>query len=127
MSKPTARYRFEFRMHDWARDLARRLAGRRVSLFIGLRADGTVRRVYAARPGESFDFERKAAMTEAHQSWLLYRPHEDPDAAYLEWLDLDQKVAEGWLGGSFGEQDFVDVRGHESKAGWPTSWRVITG
>lgn len=124
MARSTARYRFEFKMVDWAQGFVRSLCGQRVSLFVGLRADGTVRRVYCARPGADFAPERRDAMTEAHPVWLLYAPYDDPDTAYLEWFGLDREVAEQWLG-PLERDDFVDVRGTEPRDDWPSTWRVI--
>ncbi len=126
MTTSTARYRFEFRMFDWAEGFTRSLCEGRRSFFVGLRADGSVRRVYFARRGDPFDGDRKAALAESHAVWLLYAPYSDMGSGYLEWFELDRQVAERWLSG-LDEADFLDVRSMGARDGWPRSWRMIIG
>ncbi|MBN2797660.1 MAG: hypothetical protein JXX28_00790 [Deltaproteobacteria bacterium] len=121
----TARYRFEFRLLEWAEGFARQLCGGRRSFFIGLREDGSVRRVYFGRPGEVFDGERKHTMARSHAIWALYIPYEEPGAGYMEWFDLDPGVVERWLGRPLEPEDLHDVRGSGARDGWPSSWRMI--
>ena len=121
----TARYRFEFRLLDWAQRFARGLAGRRVAFFIGFRGDGTVRRVYLAPPGREFEPDQKRRLAESYASWFLFVPAEDPGKGYVEWLQMPRDRAEQWLGEAFVAEDFVDVRHSETKDDFPTSWRVI--
>jgi hypothetical protein len=125
MPKSTSRYRFEFRLHDWAERLSLQLCGARVGFFVGLRADGSVRRVYFRPHGEAVSGEDKAALTEAHPAWFLYQPYEDEGAAYLEWLGLDEGTVERWLGKRLERADFLDVRSTGHHDGWPETWRVI--
>ena len=127
MANSTARYRFEFRVFDWAENLSRSLTGGRRAFFIGLRSDGSIRRIYFARPRQSFDGERKEALAESHSMWLLFSPHEEPGAGYVEWLNLGQPVAERWLARCLDPADFMDVRSDVGRDGWPTNWRVIIG
>ena len=127
MPTSTSRYRFEFRMHDWAQRYARSMCGCRTGFFIGLRDDGSPRRVYFARPGESIDNDRKNAMVDQHPMWVLYAPYDEPDHGYLEWYALDRATAERWLGSSLEDADFIDVRGTETRDAWPLTWRVIVG
>jgi hypothetical protein len=125
MSTGTARYRFEFRLLDWAEGYVRTLAGSRRSFFVGFRKDGTLRRLYVSLPGHEFDGEGKRLLTEAYTSWFLFQPHEEAGAGYLEWLDLPKEVPERWLGDRFGAEDYLDVRHAESREHWPRSWRVV--
>jgi len=118
MPKSTARYRFEFRVHDWAVSTSRALCGR---------DDASLRRIYFPRPGRAFSGDRKNAMAEAHPVWLLYAPYEEPGSAYLEWFNLDRSIVERWLEGKLGPEDFLDVRNTESREDWPPTWRVIVG
>ncbi|MBW2254260.1 MAG: hypothetical protein JRI25_06630 [Deltaproteobacteria bacterium] len=127
MPKSTARYRFEFRVHDWAVSTSRALCGRRTGFFIGMRDDASLRRIYFPRPGRAFSGDRKNAMAEAHPVWLLYAPYEEPGSAYLEWFNLDRSIVERWLEGKLGPEDFLDVRNTESREDWPPTWRVIVG
>lgn len=127
MTTSTARYRFEFRLFDWAEAFSRSLCGERRSCFIGLRADGSVRRVYFAQRGDPFDGERKSTLAESHGAWLLYAPYGEVGTGYLEWLELDREVAERWLGAPLEAADFMDVRSMGSREGWPRAWRMIIG
>jgi hypothetical protein len=126
VAQPTSRYRFEFRLHDWAERLGRSLCGEPIAFFVGLRDDGSPRRIYFAGAGSPIDGPAKAALAEAYQSWFLYLPH-DEGSAYLEWLGLEQAVAERWLGKRLDASDFLDVRQTGTREGWPDSWRVIVG
>lgn len=121
----TARYRFEFRLLDWCEGFSRSLAGNRAAFFLGLRPDGTVRRVYLSRPGEPFEGERKAAAIEAHPSWLLYTPYEAPGTGYLEWMELGRDPVERWLKSKLEPSDLLDVRSTAAPIPWPATWRVI--
>lgn len=125
MATSTARYRFEFRMLEWAETLGKSLCGERRGLFVGLRPDGAVRRIYFAAGSESFEGERKNALAETHPHWFLYTPHGEPGTGYLEWFELDRRVAERWLAHRLQNEDFLDVRGPASRAEWPVSWRVL--
>ena len=123
----TARYRFEFRLLDWAERFARSLSGRRCAFFIGFRPDGTVRRIYMSAPGEEIAPDQKRRLAESYASWFLFVPHDEPGQGYVEWLEMGRERAEHWLGGAFAAEDFVDVRHSENRKGFPTSWRVIIG
>jgi len=127
MATSTARYRFEFRLFDWAESFTRSLCGDRRSFFLGLRRDGSVRRIYFSRPGAPFDGDRKSALAESHPVWLLYAPYGEVGSGYLEWFDLERPIAERWLGQPLDDADFMDVRSLGSRDGWPTSWRMIIG
>ncbi|MEQ1504856.1 MAG: hypothetical protein ABMB14_21655 [Myxococcota bacterium] len=120
----TARYRFEFRLHDWARQLSVGLCGKRAAFFLGMRDDGSIRRIYFAPSGEPFDGATKTQLAEAHPKWFLYLPYDD-DGAYLEWLGVDRKLAERWIGRKLEAVDFLDVRSTGAREEWPESWRVI--
>ena len=125
MTTTTSRYRFEFRVNDWASKWSLQLAGQRVAIFIGLRPDGTIRRVYVSPPNRPISGEQKALLGQEYTSWLIYLPYEQDGAAYIEWLALPQPVIERWLGRVFEPADFIDVRTTGSRDGWPDSWRVI--
>ena len=56
MSQSTARFRFEFRILKWSEGFIGGLSGSRTSFFIGLREDGSIRRVYVSHG--SLGFER---------------------------------------------------------------------
>ena len=127
MATSTARFRFEFRLFDFAESFSRQLAGGRRSLFIGLRHDGSTRRVYFGKRGEAFDGEKKNQLVATHPVWFLYQPHDEPGSGYLEWYGLDRTVAERWLGGTLRPEDFVDVRASGNRDTWPDAWRVIVG
>ena len=127
MSTTTSRYRFEFRVQDWATQWILRLTGSRVGFFVAFRDDGTVRRVYVASPDRPFDGQQKAALGQEYASWFLFFPYAREGSAYLEWLNLDRAVVERWLGRALCPEDFIDVRTTGCRDGWPTSWRVIVG
>lgn len=127
MPTSTARYRFEFRLLEWAETMGLTLCGDRRAMFVGLRPDGAVRRVYFAPNGESFEGGRKSALAETHAHWFLYTPHAEPGSGYLEWFALDRRVAERWLQRKLDPEDFLDVRGTGSRDDWPLTWRVILG
>jgi hypothetical protein len=127
MATTTARYRFEYRMFDWAESFTRSLCGARRSFFIGLRTDGSIRRAYFAREGQTFDGERKTALVESHPVWILFSPYDEAGSGYLEWFNLNQAVAERWLQRGLETADFIDVRSNGNRDGWPSSWRVIVG
>ncbi len=127
MSNTSARFRFEFRLFDWAQGLSKTLTGTRQPFFVGMRSDGSIRRIYFSRPGEPFDSDAKDKLVNAHPIWLRYAPGPEPGSGNLEWFDLEQKHAERWMAGKFGAEDFVDVRASGNRDSWPTSWRVIFG
>jgi hypothetical protein len=127
MSSSTARYRFEFRLFDWAEAYSRDMCGERRAFFIGIREDGSPRRVYFARQDDQFDGERKAALAESHPVWILFGPADDRGSGYLEWYGLEKDVAERWVKRPFEATDFIDVRASGGRDGWPTSWRVLVG
>jgi len=125
MSTSTARYRFEHRLHDWASTWIMALAGRRCGFFVGLRDDGSVRRVYVAHPDRPLGGEDKQALAEQYDSWFFYLPHDDAGGAYVEWLALPREVAEVWLARSLDATDFIDVRSTGARDGFPESWRFL--
>ncbi len=125
MPTSTARHRFEFRMLEWAETLSKSLCGERRAMFVGLRADGAVRRVYFAVGDETYEGERKNALAESHANWFLFTPHGETGSGYLEWFELDRRIAERWVGRKLVPEDFLDVRGTGARADWPTSWRVM--
>jgi hypothetical protein len=123
----TARYRFEFRLFDWAETTSRDLTGSRRAFFVGFRDEGSVRRMYFAQSGTPFDGDRKAKLAETHGRWFLYSPYDDAGTGYLEWLDLPQSAVEIWLKRTLEATDFLDVRSTSARDGWPENWRVIVG
>lgn len=125
MPTSTTRYRFEFRLHEWAERFSTGLCGTRTAFFVGLRDDGSIRRVYFAVPGTPFDGANKAALAEAYPRWFLYLPYDEDGSAYLEWLGVGRSQAERWLGRRFEAADFMDVRSSGERDEWPESWRVI--
>ena len=125
MATSTARYRFEFRLLEWAETFSRKLAGSRNSVFVGMRDDASIRRIYMARAGTSFDGDRKSTLVEAHPRWLLYTPYDEAGTGYLEWFALPQSVAERWIGRPLEMADFLDVRSSSTRNDWPETWRVI--
>jgi hypothetical protein len=125
MQSSTARYRFEFRLLEWAEKQGRVLCGARRSMFVGVRPDGAVRRVYFAPQGESFEGNRKTTLAESHAHWFLYLPHAEPGSGYLEWFNLERAVAERWLELRLEAGDFLDVRAPGSREEWPVTWRVL--
>jgi hypothetical protein len=120
----TSRFRFEYRVLDWCEALSRGLCGQRASFFVGMRDDGTPRRLYFGRADEPLEGERKTRLAEAYTSWLLYMPADEPGTGYLEWLGLPRAVAERWLGRGLEPSDLVDVRTGAARADWPADWRV---
>ena len=125
MSTSTARYRFEFRLFDWAETLSRGLCGSRTSYFVGLRDDASVRRIYFASDGMQFDGEQKTQLAATYTRWFLYTPYEDPGTGCLEWYGLERATAERWLARAFEPVDFLDVRATGTRDEWPTNWRVV--
>ncbi len=123
----TARYRFEFRMLEWCERTSRSLCGERRAMFVGVRPDGAVRRIYFAPAEQSFEGTRKTALTDTNEHWLLYNPYGEPGSGYVEWFALDRKVAERWLEHVLQVEDFIDVRSPTARNEWPASWRVIVG
>lgn len=123
MTTSTARYRFEFRVLEWAEGFSRGLNGNRTALFVGFREDYTVRRVYCG-PRSGFEGENKAKLVASVPAWLLYVPDEEPGSGYLEWFQLPAEVAQRF-GGPYEAADFLDVRTTARREGWPASWRVL--
>ncbi len=125
MATSTARYRFEFRLLEWAENTGRTLCGDRRAMFVGVRPDTAVRRIYFAPALESFEGERKSALAESHAHWFLYTPHPEAGTGYLEWFALERKIAERWLQHKLEPEDFIDVRGPGTRNEWPATWRVL--
>ena len=125
MPTSTSRYRFEYRLLEWAESLCRDLHGGRSGLFVGLRSDGTVRRIVFAAPDERLEGERKAKLTTGADSWFLFAPYDEPGTGYLEWLDLPATTVERWLRRPLEVVDFQDVRTGTPLGQWPPGWRVI--
>lgn len=120
----TARYPFEHHLHAWARRWVQGLCGRTCGVFIGLREDGSVRRVYLAHPERELSGEEKQALVSRYNHWFLYHPYED-GGAYLEWFSLSQRWPETWLQRALEADDFLDGDSGGRREGWPESWRVI--
>lgn len=121
----TARYRFEYRLFDWAEDHVRSLCGERTAFFIALRQDGTLRRVYFAAPFRPWDQEQKDSMVASSPRWLLFVPAEEPGKGYIEWCEIPIATVRRWLGREVLEVDFQSVTGAEALRHWPDSWRVV--
>ena len=121
----TARYRFEFLLFEWAEGLSKDLCGDSRCFFLGLRNDGSVRRIYFARPQAPFSDDRKRVLADGHLQWFLYHPHGDKGPGYVEWYDLELPVAERWIKRRLERTDYEDVRGGGALHAWPSSWRVI--
>ncbi len=124
MPAHTSRYRFEYRLLDWCEALSTGLCGARSSFFVGLREDGTPRRLYFAPPEEPLEGDRKTKLAAAYASWFLYVPAEEPGMGYLEWLGVPRNVAERWLLRDIEASDLVDVRTGTTRQDWPSDWRV---
>jgi hypothetical protein len=122
----TCRYPFEVLVESWAARWSTQLVGARAAFFVGLRDDGSVRRVYTSRADRPLTGEQKQLLGQEYRRWMLYLPYEQPGMAYLEWLDLPREAAERWIGRPFAPNDFTDAHG-ASREEWPTSWRVIVG
>jgi hypothetical protein len=118
----TARYGFEERIRDFAAGFSERMTGGRRAFFVGMRADGAVRRVYFAED-EPFDAEQKARLVEGHPRWFLYLPH--LDGTYLEWLDVDAATFERWMGAPLGPGALADRDSTGARGAFPDAWRVI--
>lgn len=123
----TARYRFEYRLLEWAEQFSRDLYNQRIGFFIGMREDGSIRRIYFNVPGSGFEGDRKAKLVAGYRRWFLYEPHLEPGHGYLEWLGLSQSQAEVWLKRRLDLVDFLDVRSTTARNGWPSDWRVLVG
>lgn len=121
----TARYPFEFRLLDWAEQFSLQISGARRAFFVGLREDGSVRRLYSSKPHEVYDGERKHTMARSHSVWFLYVPHDEKGSGYVEWYELDPGIVERWTARPLSPEDFADVRGGSAREGWPSSWRVL--
>ena len=116
------RYAFEERILAFAEELSRRFVGGRRAFFVGLRDDGSPRRIYFAEDGP-FDAAQKDRLAGAHPRWFLFLPHDE--GTYLEWLDVDRATFERWLGAPLGPDALVDRTSTGSRGAFPTSWRVI--
>jgi hypothetical protein len=127
MTTSTARYRFEYKVFDWAEQFGDRMCGGVRSFFVGVRPDGAVRRVYFERSARPFDSQRKRALADAHTHWFLFQTHGERGAGYVEWFELEQGVIQRWLGGDLESEDLDDVRGSGALHAWPACWRVILG
>ena len=127
MPTSTARYRFEFRILEFAESLSRGLNGTRLATFVGVRGDGNVRRVYFAPAGDSFEGDRKNKLVEGHESWMLYTPGVEGGSGYLEWMGLQRHIVERWIGSPLVPDDFIDVRAPGKREEWPVTWRVWLG
>ena len=125
MPRPTGRYGFEHRLGEWAASFSRGLTGARCAFFIGLRADGTIRRVYMLAPGVSVEPDQKTKLAGAYSHWFLYSPYEEGKESYLEWLGLEQGSVEHWLQGPLTDSDFECARDEGALDTWPEGWRVI--
>lgn len=125
MPVSTVRYRFEYRLFDWAEEHVRGLTGDRLGLFVGMREDGTLRRVYVAAPGRPWDGEQKTSMAAAHPRWFLFVPDDEPGRGYLEWSALPVAVAQRWLTRPLQSTDLQDVKGDTPLDHWPETWRVV--
>ncbi len=126
MPSPTARYRFEYHLLNWASAFSAGLCGEARGFFIGLRADGSVRRVYLAPPESEMGADRKTALADAYAAWLMFTPYRDePGTYYLEWLGITSGVVRHWLGGLPEGPELEDVRDGAAIEQWPEAWRVI--
>ena len=125
MTRTTARFRFEYHLFAWAENLSISLCGMPRGFFVGLREDGSVRRVYLGPEGFTLDGERKQTLADTYTSWMMYQPYGERGSGYIEWLEVSERNARQWLGRELEDRDFLDVRGKGQLDGWPTSWRVI--
>ena len=126
MPVATVRYRFEYRLFDWAEDRVRALCGVRTSMLVALRDDGSLRRIYFSTPG-GWTGDQKNSMVRSNARWFLYVPEDEAGRGYLEWDELPVGVAQRWLGRALQGADFSEVRGGEALDRWPESWRVVVG
>ena len=83
MSTATVRYRFEYRLFDWAESYSRTFCASRVAFLVALRSDGSMRRVYFAQPGTPFDGEQKTSMAQSNPRWFLFAPADEPGRSRL--------------------------------------------
>ncbi|MCB9687296.1 MAG: hypothetical protein H6738_14175 [Alphaproteobacteria bacterium] len=120
---PTVRYAFEPAVRDWAERVSAGFCGAPTAFFVGLREDGSPRRIYFAAPGVPFDAAQKTSLADAHSRWLLYLPHDD--GTYLEWLGVDASLAARWLGRALDPDDLRELDGAGAREEWPDAWRVL--
>jgi len=114
-------------MLEWCERTSRALCGERRPMFVGVRDDGAVRRVYFGADGQPYEGVRKTALTENNEHWLLYNPYGEPGTGYVEWFALERRVAERWIEHTLQAEDYIDVRSTSAREDWPASWRVIVG
>ncbi|MCA9492429.1 MAG: hypothetical protein KC621_20995, partial [Myxococcales bacterium] len=107
----------------WAERISAGFCGAPTAFFIGLREDGSPRRIYFTAPGVPFDAAQKTSLADAHTRWLLYLPHED--GTYLEWLGVDAALAARWLGRALQPADLRELDGSGARDEWPDAWRVL--
>lgn len=127
MPVSTARFRFEYRLLDWAEASSRAWTGARVEFFVALREDGSLRRIYFGTPNAPWDGEQKTSMAQASPRWFLYLPDEEPGRGYLEWSALPVAVVRTWLDRAVQAADLADVGGGAPLDHWPEGWRVVLG
>ena len=126
MPVATVRYRFEYRLFDWAESRVHELSGERTSMLVALREDGSLRRIYFSTP-KGWTGEQKNSMIRTNARWLLFVPQKEPGCGYLEWDELPVGVVKRWMGRALVAADLADVTGGDPLDRWPESWRVVLG
>jgi hypothetical protein len=123
MPRYSAKFKFEFKVFDWAMRFCHLMTGRIMddSFSIILDADGATRRAFFGDPAE-FGPEGDPYGQPA-QSALFYNPIDAPEYYFMYWQNIRRETLERLMGEPFEEADFVSLSGRE-RMEFPPRWSV---
>jgi hypothetical protein len=123
MPRATCKYRFEWKVFDWAKNFSEILTGHdQYAFFIAFTETGRARKVIVGDRPETFDRQELEALQGESPSWLFHDPFEGPVYTYIQWQNVERRTMERLLGASFEPNDFMS---NDKSVEFPTSWGVM--
>jgi hypothetical protein len=123
MPHSTSRYRFEWKVLDWASRLSTALTGHPHYPFLVLfTPDGQLRQIHLGDAPERHDDAVWQRLRAAAPAWLAYDPFEGPEYTYLQWQDVPKATFERLLGATFTTEDLTAA---DQGIEFPATWGVM--
>jgi hypothetical protein len=123
MARYLAKFKFEFKIFEWATRFCHLMTGRAMDdrFLIILDADGAARRAFF---GDLVDLgPGRDAFGHPTQSLLSYSPVEAPEYYHIYWQNVPRETLERLMGEGFEQADFLSLVG-EKRMEFPVTWSV---
>lgn len=123
MPRATCKYRFEWKIWDWATRFSHTLTSHNHYAFLVLLTeDGRTSKIIVGDRPEHFDHQEFEAWRQEAPSWLFYDPFEGPVYTCIQWQNVERGTMERLIGATIEPDDLIS---DGVAIEFPTSWSVI--